>query len=298
MSNDKSLYNLELSDKFKPTLEEVKKFIQDKVIPVEKEFFGTINKEDKWALSKRSAEILEDLKSQAKAKGLWNFFLPDRNGEGVNNLDYAYIAAEMGKSPLASEVFNCSAPDTGNMEVLHKYGSEEQKEKWLKPLLNGEIRSAFGMTEPGLASADAKNISTEAVLDGDEWVINGEKFYISGAGDRRCKIMITMVKTEPDAPPRQDSSRRFWCPWIHPESKSWAMQVFGHDACAPRSHASEIRRRPCAQGQHLLWAGPRVRDLPGPARTGPDPSLHAVHRPGGKSARTDVQKGPLPGSLR
>ena len=235
MSNDQSLYNLELSDKFKPTLEEVKKFIEDKVLPVEKEFFGTINKEDKWALSERSAEILEDLKNQAKAKGLWNFFLPDWNGEGVTNLDYAYLAAEMGKAPMASEVFNCSAPDTGNMEVLHKYGSEEQKEKWLKPLLSGEIRSAFGMTEPGLASADAKNIGTKAVLDGDEWVINGEKFYISGAGDRRCKIMITMVETDPDAP-RDKKQSQILVPLDAPGLTIMGpMHVFGHDA-SPHGH--------------------------------------------------------------
>ena len=235
MSNDQSLYNLELSDKFKPTLEEVKKFIEDKVLPVEKEFFATINKEDKWALSERSAEILEELKDQAKAKGLWNFFLPDWNGEGVTNLDYAYLAAEMGKAPMASEVFNCSAPDTGNMEVLHKYGSEEQKETWLKPLLNGEIRSAFGMTEPGLASADAKNIGTEAVLDGDEWVINGEKFYISGAGDRRCKIMITMVETDPDAP-RDKKQSQILVPLDAPGLTIMGpMHVFGHDA-SPHGH--------------------------------------------------------------
>lgn len=235
MSNDQSLYNLELSDKFKPTLEEVKTFVEDKVLPVEKEFFGTINKEDKWALSERSAEILEDLKNQAKARGLWNFFLPDWNGEGVTNLDYAYLAAEMGKAPLASEVFNCSAPDTGNMEVLHKYGSEEQKETWLKPLLNGEIRSAFGMTEPGLASADAKNIGTEAVLDGDEWVINGEKFYISGAGDRRCKIMITMVETDPDAP-RDKKQSQILVPLDAPGLTIMGpMHVFGHDA-SPHGH--------------------------------------------------------------
>jgi acyl-CoA dehydrogenase len=135
---------------------------------------------------------------------LWNFFLPDaETGEGLKNLDYAYIAAELGKAPLASESLNCSAPDTGNMEVLERVGTEEQKEKWLKPLLNGEIRSCFGMTEPAMASSDAKNIDTRAVLDGDEWVINGEKYYISGAGDPRCKIMICMVKTSPDAPADQ-----------------------------------------------------------------------------------------------
>jgi acyl-CoA dehydrogenase len=235
MKDDQLLYNLELSDKFKPPLAEVERFIEDKVLPVEEEFFGTPNKEDHWALSARSLEILDGLKDQAKEKGLWNFFLPDWNGEGVTNLDYAYLAAEMGKSPMASEVFNCSAPDTGNMEVLHKYGSEEQKEEWLKPLLNGEIRSAFGMTEPGLASADAKNIGTQAVLDGEEWVINGEKFYISGAGDRRCKIMITMVETDPNAS-RSHKQSQILVPMDAPGLTILGpMHVFGHDA-APHGH--------------------------------------------------------------
>jgi acyl-CoA dehydrogenase len=235
MTEPPSLYNLELSDKFKPTLAEVRQFIADKVLPVEEEFFGTPNQEDRWALSERSAEILEDLKSQAKAKGLWNFFLPDWNGEGVTNLDYAYLAAEMGKSHLASEVFNCSAPDSGNMEVIHKYGSEAQKKEWLEPLLNGEIRSAFGMTEPDLASSDAKNIGARAILDGDEWVINGEKFYISGAGDRRCKIMITMVETDPDAPRWQRQSQ-ILVPMDAPGlTVLGPMHVFGHDA-APHGH--------------------------------------------------------------
>jgi acyl-CoA dehydrogenase len=235
MTDEKLLYNLELSEKFRPTLAEVKKFVREKVLPAEDAFYKTINPVDRWALSERSLEILDDLKRQAREKGLWNFFLPDWNETGVTNLDYAYLAAEMGKSPLAPEVFNCSAPDTGNMEVLHKYGSEAQKEKWLKPLLNGEIRSAFGMTEPDLASSDAKNIGTKAVLDGNEWVINGEKFYISGAGDRRCKIMITMVETDPEAP-RAFKQSQILVPMDAPGLTILGpMHVFGHDA-APHGH--------------------------------------------------------------
>lgn len=135
-------------------------------------------------------------------------FLPDaETGEGLSNLDYAYIAFELGKNPLASECLNCSAPDTGNMEVLERVGTEEQKRQWLEPLLAGEIRSCYAMTEPDVASSDAKNIATTAVLDGDEWVINGEKFYISGAGDPRCKIMICMVVTSPDGPPHLRQSQ-------------------------------------------------------------------------------------------
>ena len=139
---------------------------------------------------------------------LWNFFLPDaETGEGLANLDYAYIAAELGKNPIASECLNCSAPDTGNMEVLERVGTPEQKKQWLEPLLAGEIRSAFAMTEPDVASSDARNIHTRAERDGDEWVINGEKYYISGAGDPRCKIMICMVQTSPDGPGHQRHSR-------------------------------------------------------------------------------------------
>ncbi len=153
-------------------------------------------------------ELLQTAKDKAKTSGLWNFFLPDaETGEGLKNLDYAYIAAELGQTPLASESLNCSAPDTGNMEVLERVGTPEQKEQWLKPLLDGEIRSCLGMTEQNLASSDAKNIGTKAVLEGDEWVINGEKFYISGAGDPRCKIMICMVKTSPDAASHRQQSQ-------------------------------------------------------------------------------------------
>jgi acyl-CoA dehydrogenase len=155
---------------------------------------------DRWQYTDRQTEIREGLKAKAKAKGLWNFFLTDGDsGSGLNTVEYAHLAEEMGKSHIAAEIFNCAAPDTGNMEVLHKYGTEAQKKQWLEPLMNGDIRSAFAMTEPDVASSDATNVRTSAVLEGDEWVINGEKHYISGAGDPRCKIMIVMVKTDPDA---------------------------------------------------------------------------------------------------
>ena len=153
----------------------------------------------------------------------------------MKNLDYAYIATELGKNPIAPECFNCSAPDTGNMEVLERYGTPQQKERWLKPLLNGEIRSAYGMTEPNLASSDAKQIETSAVLENNEWVINGEKFYISGAGDKRCKIMICMVKTNPNAAPHRQQSQ-ILVPMDTPGVNIVGpMTVFGHDD-APRGH--------------------------------------------------------------
>jgi acyl-CoA dehydrogenase len=200
--------DLGISEKIRPILEQVRTFIDAEVLPVEKEYFDEIDVGDRWQWTDRQNEIRETLKDKAKEKGLWNFFLTEGDeGYGLNTVEYAYLAEEMGKSHLAAEVFNCAAPDTGNMEVLAKYGSEAQKAQWLEPLLNGEIRSAFAMTEPDVASSDATNVRTSAVLDGDEWVINGEKHYISGAGDPRCKILITMVKTDPDAPKHLQQSQ-------------------------------------------------------------------------------------------
>ena len=203
------LNNLVMSDEVEPLYLAVKNFIDTEIEPQTPAFQEAAGEHgDRWSLSPRQEDILGGLKNKAKSNGLWNFFLPDADtGEGLKNLDYAFIAAELGKNPIASECLNCSAPDTGNMEVLERYGTPEQKEKWLKPLLNGEIRSAYAMTEPNLASSDAKQIATQARLDGDEWVLNGEKFYISGAGDPRCKIMITMVQTDPTAPRHRQQSQ-------------------------------------------------------------------------------------------
>ena len=231
------LFQLAMSKEAEPLMDAVKKHIAVNVEPIQEEFSALEKeKEDRWSWHPKQLELLEGAKQKAKDSGLWNFFLPDTEyGQGLNNLDYAYIAAELGKFPLASESLNCSAPDTGNMEVLERVGTPEQKKQWLEPLLNGEIRSAYAMTEPGLPSSDAKNISTRAVLDGDEWVINGEKFYISGAGDPRCKIMIVMVKTDPDAPPSRQQSQ-ILVPMDTPGVEILdAMQVFGADH-APRGH--------------------------------------------------------------
>ena len=202
-------YNLGMSEGARPLLDAVKRFIAQEVEPITQEYYQLgEGRADRWSYAPGQLELLDTVKAKARALGLWNFFLPDaETGEGLSNLDYAYIAAELGKSRLASECLNCSAPDTGNMEVLERVGTPEQKEKWLKPLLAGEIRSAYAMTEPDVASSDAKNVRTTAVLDGDEWVINGEKFYISGAGDPRCKVMITMVRTNPDASPHLQQSQ-------------------------------------------------------------------------------------------
>jgi acyl-CoA dehydrogenase len=238
MSNpEQDLFNLGMSEKAQPLFYAVQKHVEENVLPITEEFFAlNEGKTNIWEWHPRQLELLEGAKKKAKDAGLWNFFLPDaETGEGLSNLDYTYIAAQLGRSPLASESLNCSAPDTGNMEVLERVGTPEQKEKWLKPLLAGEIRSAFAMTEPNMASSDAKNISTSAVLEGDEWVINGEKFYISGAGDPRCKIMITMVKTSPDAPPARQQSQ-ILVPIDTPGVEILdGMQVFG-DYDAPHGH--------------------------------------------------------------
>jgi acyl-CoA dehydrogenase len=231
------LNNLAMSESAKPLMEAVKRHIAENVEPITEEFFRLgENRTDRWSWAPGQLELLQTAKDKAKASGLWNFFLPESEiGRGLTNLDYAYIAVELGKSPLASESLNCSAPDTGNMEVLERVGTPEQKERWLKPLLNGEIRSCYAMTEPGVASSDAKNIATRAELVGGEWVINGEKYYISGAGDPRCKIMICMVKTSPDAASQYQQSQ-ILIPMDTPGVEIIGpMHVFGHDH-APRGH--------------------------------------------------------------
>ena len=231
------LNDLRMSEKAMPLLEHVKRFVAETVNPMSVEFHKLgEGRADRWSYAPGQLELLEGAKDKAKEEGLWNFFLPDsETGEGLSNLDYAFIAAELGKNSLASECMNCSAPDTGNMEVLERVGTPAQKEQWLKPLLEGKIRSAFAMTEPGMASSDAKNVSMSAVLEGDEWVINGEKHYISGAGDPRCKIMITMVKTSPDAAPNKQQSQIL----VPTDAKGVTivgpMCVFGDDD-APHGH--------------------------------------------------------------
>lgn len=229
--------DLRMSEGARPLYERVKKFIHEHVEPMSIKFHALgEGRAERFSFVPGQLEMLEVVKDEARRQGLWNFFLPDaETGEGLSNLDYAFIAAELGKVSLASECMNCSAPDTGNMEVLERVGTLEQKETWLRPLLEGKIRSAFAMTEPWNASSDAKNVSTSAVLENGEWVINGEKFYISGAGDPRCKIMITMVKTSPNAPPSKQQSQILVpidTPGVHILGP---MHVFGDDD-APHGH--------------------------------------------------------------
>jgi len=250
------MFDLRMSEGAKPLYEQVKTFVEKEVAPVTNEFYRLgADRADRWSWAPAQLELLDGLKAKAKTQGLWNFFLPDaETGDGLKNLDYAYIAAELGKNPIASECLNCSAPDTGNMEVLERVGTPEQKKQWLEPLLNGEIRSAYAMTEPDLASSDAKNISCRAELVGDEWVIEGEKYYISGAGDPRCKIMIVMVQTDPDAPPHLRQSQ-ILVPTDAPGFEILGgMHVFGKDD-APHGHM-HIRFENCRVPKENILLGP------------------------------------------
>ena len=189
-------------------LERVATMIRDEGMPLEAEYHAEIGKGDRWTYTDRQAEILEGLKAQAKSEGLWNFWLTDsERGFGLTTVEYAYFAEEMGRTPLGAEVFNCSAPDTGNMEVFERYGTDAMKTQWLSRLLEGEIRSAYLMTEPEVASSDATNISMSCRRDGDDYVLNGEKYWASGAGDPRCAVYIVMVRAGgADAPKHERHS--------------------------------------------------------------------------------------------
>jgi acyl-CoA dehydrogenase len=201
------------------------------IYPNEKRYFEEIER-DRWSLPR----LIDELKTKARAEGLWNLFLSgDEHGAGLTNLEYAPLCEIMGRNPFAPEVFNCSAPDTGNMEVLARYGTREQKERWLEPLLAGEIRSCFAMTEPGVASSDATNIEASIRRDGNEYIINGRKWWISGAGDPRCKLAIFMGKTDPAAPPHQQQSMAL-VPMDAPGIKvARLLTVYGYDH-APHGH--------------------------------------------------------------
>ena len=228
--------DLGISEKLKPILRQVREFIDTEISPLEKEYFEEVAKGDRWQYTERQMEILNDLKAKARERNFWNFFLTHyEGGFGLNTVEYAYIAEETGRSHLAPEVFNCSAPDTGNMEVLSRYCSEEQKSRWLAPLLAGEIRSAYVMTEPDVASSDATNIAMSCVDEGDEWILNGEKIWISGVGDPRCEILIVMVKTDPDGP-RHGQHSQVLVPMRTPGvERLRPMTLFGIDD-APHGH--------------------------------------------------------------
>lgn len=224
----------EFSDKVKSYQEKLTAFMEKHIYPNEKVYKEQLDETDRFSVI---PPILEELKQRAKDEGLWNLFLPNSEyGPGLSNVEYAPLCEIMGRSYLAPEVFNCAAPDTGNMETLVRYGSQEQKEKWLTPLLAGEIRSCFSMTEPDVASSDATNIRASIIRDGDEYVINGTKWWSSGAGDPRCKIAIVMGKSDPEAPKYKQQSM-ILVPLDTPGVKIKRMlSVFGYDH-APHGHA-------------------------------------------------------------
>src|SRR6266403_1201970 len=228
--------NFDYSDKVKALQRRVQGFIDEHVYPNEATFVRQVAEGDRW----QPTRIVEELKAKARAQNLWNLFLPESEyGGGLTNLEYAPLAEIMGRSPMASEAFNCSAPDTGNMEVLVRYGSPEQKKQWLEPLLEGKIRSAFAMTEPAVASSDATNIQANIVREGNDYVINGRKWWSSGAGDPRCKISIFMGKTDPSAA-RHKQQSMILVPMDTPGVTVRRMlTVFGYDH-APHGHAEVL----------------------------------------------------------
>ncbi len=225
--------NFEYSDKVKSLLEKLQGFMDKEVYPAEAVYASQLGEgKSRWEVP----PVMEELKAKARETGLWNLFLPESKlGAGLSNLEYAPLCEAMGRSPIAPEVFNCAAPDTGNMEVLARYGTQEQQEKWLKPMLEGEIRSAFCMTEPRVASSDATNIESEIRREGGEYVINGRKWWSSGAGDPRCKILIFMGKTDTEAERHQQQSM-ILVPMETPGIKILRhLPVFGYDD-APHGH--------------------------------------------------------------
>ncbi|PPR31072.1 MAG: Acryloyl-CoA reductase (NADH) [Alphaproteobacteria bacterium MarineAlpha9_Bin2] len=227
----------DLSDKTKDLLEKVEKFMDDHIYPNEQNIAEEINTGDRWQPSK----IMEDLKAKARSQALWNLFLPESDrGAGLTNYEYSHLCEPMGRSTFAPEVFNCSAPDTGNMEVLERYATEEIKEQWLTPLLAGEIRSAFAMTEPLVASSDATNIESSIQKEDEEYVINGRKWWTSGANDPRCKVLIFMGKTDPNNSDRYKQQSMIVVPMDSDGIKVLRhLPVFGFDD-APHGHAEVL----------------------------------------------------------
>ena len=223
----------ELSDQAQDVHGRVREFMAAHIYPNESVFLDQIAEGDRW----QPIPLIEELKTQARSEGLWNLFLPDsEDGAGLSNFEYGHLCEEMGRSPMAPEIFNCSPPDTGNMELLSRFGSDEQKAQYLQPLLDGAIRSAFCMTEPDVASSDATNVQARIARDGDEYVINGRKWWSSGVGDPRCTFFIFMGKTDPDAPRHQQQSMILVPRDADGVTIERLLTVFGYDD-APHGHA-------------------------------------------------------------
>lgn len=263
--------HFEYTDKVKALQKRLLAFMDEYVYPNEKVFYQQINEGDRW----QPSAIIEELKPKARAAGLWNLFLPENPyGEGLSNLEYAPLCEIMGRSSLAPEVFNCSAPDTGNMEVLARYGSQEQREKWLKPLLNGEIRSCFAMTEPGVASSDATNIQSSIVRDGGDYVINGHKWWSSGAGDPRCTIAIFMGKTDLTAPIHKQQSMILVPMHAPGVTIKRMLTVFGYDH-APHGHGEVVYENVRVPASNILLGEGRGFEI-AQGRLGPGRIHHCM----------------------
>ena len=228
--------DLGISEKLRPIRDQVSKMVSDQIAPLDSEYFDEVEKGDRWQFTDRQFEIVEGLKKTARENGLWNLWLTNSSkGVGLSTVEYAYLAEEMGKAHLAPETFNCNAPDTGNMEVFEKYGTPEMKQTWLTPLLDGKIRSAYLMTEPNVASSDATNISLKCERDGTDYVLNGEKWWATGAGDPRCAVYIIMVRSSYSGPKHQQHSMIVVDAKTPGIEKIRAMQVYGDDE-APHGH--------------------------------------------------------------
>ncbi|MCY4461636.1 MAG: acyl-CoA dehydrogenase family protein [Albidovulum sp.] len=228
--------NLGKTERLVELHERVVAMIRDEIRPLDAEFLSEVEKDGRWVLTKRQHEILDTLKSRAKRAGLWNLWLSEgETGNGLTTVEYAYLAEEMGKSHLAPEVFNCNAPDTGNMELLRRFGNDFQKAHWLSPLLNGDIRSAFLMTEPDVASSDATNISMTCEAEPGGYRLNGEKWWATGAGDPRCSVYIVMVRTSSGGARHQNHSMVLVPAGSEGIEKLRPMEVYGHDD-APHGH--------------------------------------------------------------
>ena len=267
----------EYSKKTKQYMEQLTDFMNKHIYPNEKTFQDQLaSQSTRWQVP----PVMEELKDKARERGLWNLFLPEsERGAGLGNLDYAPLCEIMGRSPIAPEAFNCSAPDTGNMEVLERYGTPEQKKQWLEPLLAGKIRSAFAMTEPKVASSDATNIESSIVRDGDHYVINGHKWWTSGIGDPRCKILIFMGKTDPHNPDRYKQQSMILVPRDTSGIKIVRMlTVFGYDD-APHGHGEVVFENVRVPASNMLLGDGRGFEI-AQGRLGPGRIHHCMRQIG------------------